>query len=188
MTLNSDYWIERLSRPLRKNFFSELLTEPCISPECCAMLYTLSRHDSKTVAWRALWACEKLCRRHKGDFTAFRTDLTARLQTENHDGMKRVMLSLLLHMPPVEPTDARLYDFCLQRMLAPQETAAVQTLCQKLAHRIASREPLLQNELIETLSFGNLDFYPPSVRSSAHNILKKLTRNNNKKDDYNVFR
>ena len=183
MIVDTDFWIERLSRPLRKDFFADLLAEPDVSPDLCATLYTLSRHDDNFVAWRALWGCEKLCRRRKNSFLPYRSDLSARLQCEQRDGMKRLMLSMLKLMPPVEPIDVPLYDFCLQRMLAPQETRAVQALCQKLAYRTACCEPLLRHELIETLSFDNLDFYPPTVRTSARNILKKLTLKDNKKDN-----
>lgn len=188
MIADADYWIGQLSRPLRKDYFGELLAEPEITPDVCTTLYALTRHDNKTIAWRALWGCEMLCRCRKGDFTAYRADLSARLQSEKHSGMKRLMLSMLYVMPPVEPPDMLLFDFCLERMFAPAEAIAVQCLCQKLAYRTASFVPQFRRELKETLLFGNLDSYAPAVRCSARNILKKLTQKNNKKDNYDVFR
>lgn len=188
MIADADYWIGQLSKPLRKDYFGELLSDPEISPDVCATLYSLTRHDDKMIAWRALWGCEKLCRCHKANFAAYRADLSARLRSEKHSGMKRLMLSMLYIMPPVEPSDVLLFDFCLERMFSSEEAIAVQCLCQKLAYRTASFEPQLQRELKETLLFGNLDFYPPAVRCSARNILKKLTQKNDRKDNYDVFR
>lgn len=43
-------------------------------------------------------------------------------------------------------------DFCLERMVSPQETPGVRSLCIKLAYRLCSFYPELMDEFLHTLS------------------------------------
>lgn len=62
-------------------------------------------------------------------------------------------------------------DYCLDRMLSHDEVPSIQALSMKLAHKMCSFYPELQEELHRTLKAMEIDYYPPAVKSVRRKIL-----------------
>ena len=99
------------------------------------------------VAWRAAWACEKLSALSPDRLLPHREEIARRLFRCQHDGTKRLLLSVLYRLPPDESFPVELYNYCIEHMVSPAEKAAVQALCIKTAFRLGKREPELLWEL-----------------------------------------
>lgn len=158
-----------------------------LSSEGPEMLYMLTNDPDRQVAWRALWACEKLCRKQTGLFSSKKKEIMQKAMQTTHQGMKRLWISMLFHLPIQQPLQTDFLDFCLQAMYSPQETPAVQALCIKLAYKMCLAEPELLPKLEAVLENMEEVFYPVATRSARKNTLKaiKLYHRKQKKNQTN---
>ena len=151
------------------------------SPEEFSDMYRLTSDANITASWRALWVCEKLSELHPEWFVPLQDELTERLLTCQHDGSKRLLLSILFNLPVTEPVSVPLLNFCLDGMLSPDESIAVQALCIKIAYRLCTKEPELLHELRIVLESANMEFFSKAVNSTIRNTLKRINQTSKRK-------
>lgn len=144
------------------------------SPRRFAELYALTRHEEEKIAWRATWACEKLSILFPSLWIDKREELMQRAMQCRHEGTRRLLLNMLLHLPVSIPVHVPFWNFCLRNMLSPSESAAGKAVCMKLAYSICREEPELTNELEAYLDNMVPEYYPAAVQCTRNKILKKI--------------
>lgn len=165
-----------LEGALGRRYIDSIVEQVINSPARFADLYALTRHEEEKIAWRATWACEKLSILAPSFLMNKREELMQRAMQCPYDGMRRLILNILHHLPILEPVNVAFLDFCLNGMLSPAESVAGQAVCMKLAYAICLKEPELMGELEAYLQNMEPEFYTPAVRSTRNNILKKIRK------------
>lgn len=167
---------EMLEGALGRKYIDSIVEQVTASPARFAELYALTLHEEEKIAWRATWACEKLSLVLPSLFINRREELMQRAMHSAHDGVKRLLLNLLHHLPMLEPINVAFFDFCLQGMLSHSESAAGQAVCMKLAYDICLAEPELMSELEAYLDNMEPEYYTAAVQCARKNILKKIRK------------
>ena len=129
--------------------------------------------DSR-VAWRAAWACERLVDRSGSPLLPYRDTFEQMLWGGRHDGTRRLLLSILYRLPRPSVFPVRLYNYCIEHMLLPQEKAAAQVLCMKMAFSLGKEEPDLLTELKFYLENTTTSFYSPAFLTARKNTLRRI--------------
>lgn len=166
-----------LLQGLSRKMIDDIVMSIDKAPQDFTSLYELIKHTDSKVSWRAAWACEKLCDLHPDWFIPYYEELTMRALTCQHSGTRRILLSILFKLPVPALLPIPLLDFCLLRMLSPEEPAAVQSLCIRLAYKIGKAEPELLGELGFYLQSADTSYYSPAVNHSIKKIIKKISTN-----------
>lgn len=165
-----------LEGALGRKYIDSIVEQVVSSPDRFAELYALTEHEEEKIAWRAVWACEKLSLVLPSLFINRREELMQRAMHCPHDGMRRLLLNILLHLPVLEPVNVPFLDFCLNGMLSPAESTAGKSVCMKLAYGICLAEPELMSELEAYLENMEPEYYTAAVQCTRKNILKKLRK------------
>lgn len=138
-------------------------------------LYALMFDPDVKVAWRAAWACEKVCEQKPGYFISGKYNEITRLAvTSTHDGIQRGCLSMLLILPLPDELPVDLINSCFERMISPKSAIAVQALSMKMLYRFCLVEPAFVPEMLACLESVSPDDYSKGVNAARRNILKKL--------------
>lgn len=87
---------------------------------------------------------------------------------------KAVRLSILYQLPVTGDFPVTLFDYCINHMLSPGESIAVQALCMKLAYKLCMQEQELLRELKVYLENAEPEYYSVGVRCTRKNILKRI--------------
>lgn len=167
---------EALTDRFGKNFANDIATAVRQYPEDFDKLYPLIRCGEEKISWRAAWVCECLSASHPQWFMPRYGEITGILFTSPHTGLRRCLLSVLYTLPLPGEFPMQLYDYCIGRMLAPDEAIANQALCIKLAYKLGCAEPELHNELRVYLENAEPDYYSSGVKCVIKNTLKQLSR------------
>lgn len=164
-----------LSGSICKANIDAIVKSVIYNPEDFESIYQLMNDEEIKVSWRATWACEKIAEIRPSLFIGKEQELINKLITSNHDGTKRILLSIIYDLPVPDPLPVHLLDYCFSHMLAPEESIGVQAICIKLAYKLCKKEPELLPELKMYLENADMEYYSKGVRASARNILKKLS-------------
>lgn len=173
-----DEFRNALAGSIQNLSIEEIVRDICLHPEYLKDMYQLISDEKQTVSWRAIWACEKVSERHPGWLVPFQEDIIQRLLSCRHDGSKRLLLSILYNLPVTNPISIDLLNYCLDHMLAPQESIGVQALAIRMAYQLCKSEPELLKELQLILENADAEFYSTGVKTTIRNTLKRI----NKKD------
>ncbi len=165
---------EKLSERLYRNFAEEFACRVMAEPEIFPGLYALVFDGSPKTAWRAAWVCEKISCRFPEWFMDKRSELMRHIMQSTNHGSKRSLLSILLALPVEEPVPVEFLNFCLDRMLSPQEPVAIQALCMKMGYELCRKEPELLPEYKYLLENAEPGFYSKGMQSVICNMLKRL--------------
>lgn len=171
-----DEFRKALDVPISKLSIEELVQDICGQPEYLKDIYRLISDEKQTVSWRAIWVCEKVSEIHPGWFIPMLDDITRRLFVCNHDGSKRLLLSILYNVPVSAPISVDLLNYCLDHMLSPQESIGVQALAIRMSYVLCKQEPELLKELQLILENTNVEFYSAGVKTTIRNTLKKIRK------------
>ncbi|MBS5494865.1 hypothetical protein L0N23_23185 [Bacteroides intestinalis] len=171
-----DEYKNTLAMPLCKLSIDKLVQEICLHPEYLKDIYQLISDDKIVVSWRAIWACEKVSEKHPDWFVPLLDDIIQRLLVCQHDGSKRLLLSILYNVPASDPVSVDLLNYCLDHMLAPQESIGVQALSIRMAYQLCKSEPELLKELQLILENADTEYYSTGVKTTIRNILKKINK------------
>lgn len=172
----ADEFRKALAVPIHNLSIDALVQEICSRPEYLEDMYRLTSDEKQTVSWRAIWACEKVSEIHPGWFVPLYDDILHKLLICRHDGSKRLLLSILYNIPVPTPIPVDLLNYCLDRMLSPQESIGVQALCIRMAYKLCKQEPELLKELQLILENTDTEFYSTGVRTTIRNTLKKINK------------
>ncbi len=159
---------------LCKNFAEKLACRIMAEPEIFPELYALVFDENPKTAWRAAWVCEKISCRFPEWFMDKRSELMLQIMRSSNDGSKRSLLSILLVLPVEEPISVEFLNFCLDRMLSPQEPVAIQALCMKMGYVLCRKEPELLPEYKYLLENAEPEFYSRGMQTVIRNTLKRL--------------
>ena len=133
--------------------------------------------------------------KRRGDFVAFVALLTKATDRElsqllpaldelidialstSNDSLRRLTLNLIVRLPLTkECLRTDFLDFCLDQMVRLSTPPGIQALCMKIAHRLCSFYPELNNELMRTIAALDLSFYQPTLKCTAKNIMQAPCR------------
>ena len=165
---------EQLSGTLCKNFAEEFAYRILDNPESFPELYALTFNDNPKTAWRAMWVCEKVSYWFPEWFMDKRPELIQRTILCTNHGSKRCLLNILLYLPIEEPISVEFLNFCLDRMLSPQEPIAIQAQCIKMAYELCKKEPELLPEFKYILENAEPEYYSKGIQTVIRNTLKQL--------------
>lgn len=163
-----------LAVPMRQLSIEKIMQDICLHPEYLEDMYQLISDEKTVVSWRAIWACEKVSEKHPGWFVPLQDDLIRRLLDCRHEGSKRLLLSILYNLPVSSPISIDLLNYCLDHMLAPQESIGVQALAIRMAYQLCKSEPELLKELQLILENADAEFYSWGVKATIRNTLKRI--------------
>ncbi|WP_291529241.1 hypothetical protein [Bacteroides sp. UBA939] len=171
-----DEFRKALAVPIYNLSIDKLVQEICLYPEYLKDMYRLISDENIVVSWRAIWACEKVSEKHPGWFAPLQDEIIQRLLTCQHDGSKRLLLSILYNVPVSTPISVDLLNYCIDHMLAPQESIGVQALAIRMAYQLCKYEPELLQELQLILENTDTEFYSRGVNTTIRNTLKKINK------------
>lgn len=165
---------ERLSSKLSRNFVDAIVASVQNYPDDFGQLYSLMKSEETKISWRAAWACEKLSESNPEWFIPKYAEITSLALSTKHSGTKRLFLSILYNLPVPSEFPVELYNFCLEKMLSPDEAIAIQALSVKLAYKIALKEPELLSEIRLYLENAETEYFSTGVKNCIKNTLKKI--------------
>lgn len=164
----------RLSSTLSRNFVDTIVASVQDNPEDFQLLYSLIKSEETKISWRAAWACEKLSESCPQWFISKYEEITNLALSIKHSGTKRLLLSILYNLPVPSQFPVELYNFCLEKMISPDEAIAIQALSVKLAYKIALKEPELLSEICLYLENAETEYFSTGVKNCIRNVLKKI--------------
>lgn len=130
--------------------------------------------DSK-VAFRTLWACEKVSQRWPEWWTEDQKNYIRTLVlTSSHTGMLRLGLSILNSFPPSPEIDVELLNALYERMLQPSYPPGVQAQAMRLLFSMVKNEEDLLYEFRLILEDAGDEFNSAAFRATRKNLLKHM--------------
>jgi len=164
----------QLAKPLPEVETEKIASYIRKHPEDFLQVYKLTKDPDITISWRALWICDKLSRTHAEFFAGKQEELIAMLLVCKHGGCRRLLLSILFHIPTVAPLSIPLLDYCFEHMSDPDEPTSVQALSIKMAYKLCLLEPELLAELKLYLDHIQQDYCTIGVKTTIRKIRKLL--------------
>ena len=79
-----------LSESLSRKIIDRIVISVSNHPQDFIPLLQLTKDNEIKIAWRAIWACEKLCKIHPEWFAPYYEQLIQELLASSHDGIKRL--------------------------------------------------------------------------------------------------
>lgn len=137
-------------------------------------LYNLLFDEEDTIAYQATWVLTHFTLEENRWLYDKQDKLIEELFVCQHDGKRRLLLTLLYRQPLADPPRVDFLDYCLERMMLNAELLWTRALCMKLAYELCRRIPELSQELR-----GMLEIMEPSLLTSAQrgvreNVLKGM--------------
>jgi hypothetical protein len=143
-------------------------------PDDFEEIFNLVFESEEKIAWRILWAVEKVSQRNPERFDQIKIDrVTVMVLTTRHQGMHRIGLSILNSFPAPNPLDVNMLNALYEWMLSPKFSIGVQSLAMKLLYKYALTDEDLLREFIITLEQVDESDYTMAFFASKRNILKK---------------
>jgi hypothetical protein len=140
-------------------------------------LFDLIFEPDKNLAWKTAWVCEKVVEKFPELLDISKTEkIILLLLSTNHDGLRRLLLSIIIKVQNADNIPVRLINVCFDWMISSKQPIAVQALSLKLLTNYCLFEPDLKPELIAYLENYHSDFSTPAMISSSRNCYKILTK------------
>lgn len=155
----------------------ELLLHLHQHPDDFPEVFELVFHPEVKIAWRVLWAVEKLSRRTPEWFdSSMRDRLIEMVLTTSHMGKLRIGLSILRELPVPEPLSGELLNRLYDWMLLSRFPVGVQSVAMKLLYKYVLTHPDLLHEYILVLEETDDSESTAAFISSRRNILKSYKK------------
>jgi len=172
---------EQLIQKFNKNFTERVASMVDDDKVLFEQLFSFVRSDDYKVAWRAAWVCVTLCKRHKEWFMPLRHEMIEQIVLPStHHGVRHQLLCIIRLLPDEQPLNVDLLDFCLEHMLHPDTSIAIQSLCIKIAHRMCLQEPELMREFDMYIDDGIQYVMAPAIKCTIKNIRKSYEQDSNR--------
>ena len=161
--------MSRPSKTLITTIAAEAIADKMILDALLSFLH--EREDS--LRWHAAWALEKVAGQCPSLLIDERSRMKAlAMQADTPDGLRRLLLGILHHLPDDEDFDIAFFNFLLEVMIDLQSTSGVQSLAMKLAYRQSQSDGDLHKEFLCIIRNLELDYYSAGVRSVVKKCLK----------------
>ena len=163
----------RLSARPCKTLITTIAAEAMADKMILDALLSFLHEREDSLRWRAAWALEKVA----GQCPSLLIDESARMkalamQADTPDGLRRLLLGILYHLPDDEDFDVAFFNFLLDVMLNLQSPPGVQSLAMKLAYRQSKSDGDLHKEFLCIIRNLEFDYYSAGVRSVAKKCLE----------------
>lgn len=137
--------------------------------------------QDEKIAWHAAWVVEKVSEANPLLFSdVHKQSLIQFVLTNEHQGLLRLCLSILLNLPVYQPVSVEFVNACFNRMLFPRESVAVQVLSMKILGEICRIEADFIPELIACLENVEESLYTSGYLAAKRTVLKSLVYNKKK--------
>jgi hypothetical protein len=155
----------------------ELLLYLHLHPEEFSTVFNLVFQTEEKIAWRVLWAVEKVSQRNPGWFDEQMVQqVTDMVMTTKHRGMHRIGLSILTNFPVPDPINVEMLNLLYDWMLSPKFSIGVQSLAMKLLYKYVQTNKDLLYEFMLVIEQADESEYTAAFVSSRRNILKTLSK------------
>lgn len=172
-SLNNNLRLRLMDRPC-KALPATIAAEAIADEKVLNALLSFVYHGDDPLRWRAAWALEKVVGQCPSLLIGEGTRMKAlAMQADTPDGLRRLLLGILYHLPENEELDVAFFDFLLDKMLDLQVPPGVQALAMKLACRQSKSDDDLHKEFLCILRNMELDYYSAGIRAVVRNCLKK---------------
>lgn len=166
---------------LKGNYSEKLIISICFkvaeSGDFLAFVKEYMYDDDSIVVRNALCALTKATDEELSQLNPIREELIDMAITSKNSSIRRPLFGIILRLDMNEGnvrTD--FLDYCLAKMVDPDEVPSVQALCMKLSYKMCKFYPELLTELKRTLEAMEISYYTPAVKSVRNNILNKTMR------------
>ena len=161
--------MERPCKALPAAIAAEAIADEKVLDTLLSFVY----HGDDPLRWRAAWALEKVTSQCPSLLIGERPRMKAlAMQADTPDGLRRLLLGILHHLPDDEDFDVAFFDFLLNVMIDLQSPSGVQSLAMKLAYRQGKSDSDLHKEFLCIIRSMELDYYAAGVRSVVKKCLK----------------
>ena len=164
----------KLSKRIQMNDIHAIISAIQNNPKQIKKIYDLIFDPDDPVAYQAAWVLTHLSPKDNQWLYNRQNELIGEVLICRHPGKRRIILALLYRQPPANPPRTDFLDFCLERMVSPNELPGVQTLCIKLAYELCLTIPELLQEFRSTIELIEPDLLPASLRAVHRNIRKAM--------------
>lgn len=163
----------RLSARPCKTLITTIAAEAMADKMILDALLSFLHEREDSLRWRAAWALEKVAGQCPSLLIDERSRMKAlAMQADTPDGLRRLTLGILYHLPDDEDLDVAFFNFLLDVMLNLQSPPGVQSLAMKLAYRQSKSDGDLHKEFLCIIRNLELDYYSAGVRSVVKKCLK----------------
>ena len=171
-SLTDSLRLSLMSRP-SKTLITAIATEAIADKMLLDALLSLMCNEEDSLRWRAAWALEKVASQCPSLLIDERPRMKAlAMQDDTPDGLCRLTLGILYHLPDDEVFDVAFFNFLLDVMLSLQSPPGVQSLTMKLAYRQSKSDSDLHKEFLSIVHNMKFDYYSAGVRSVAKKCLE----------------
>lgn len=152
----------------------ELLLYLDSHPKDFEVLFNMIFETEEKIAWRILWACEKVSQRNPEWFDEKKKKrITDLVMSTKHQGLHRIGLSILNSFPAPEPLNIKMLNALYDWMLSPKYSIGVQSLAMKLLYKYAATQEDLLQELLITIEQADESLCSPAFIASRRQIMKR---------------
>ena len=175
-SLTNELHCRLLGRPC-KTLPTTIAAEAITDKTTLDTLFTFIYNGDDPLRWRAAWALEKVSRQHPSLIADERKHIKAlAMQSDTPNGLRRLLLNILIHLPDEIDLDVSFFNFLLDKMLDLRSSSGVQALAMKLAYRLSKVDYDLHEEFLCIIQNMELDFYSAGVKAVANNCLRNKKR------------
>lgn len=163
----------RLSAHPYKTLITTIAAEAMADKMILDALLSFLHDGEDSLRWRAAWALEKVAGQCPSLLIDERSRMKAlAMQADTPNGLRRLILGILHHLPDDEDFDIAFFNFLLDVMIDLQSPPGVQSLAMKLAYRQSKSDGDLHKEFLCIIRNLELDYYSAGVRSVVKKCLK----------------
>ena len=171
-SLTDNLRLRLMSRP-SKTLITTIAAEAMADKMILDALLSFLREREDSLRWRAAWPLEKVASQCPSLLIDERSRMKAlAMQADTPDGLRRLLLGILHHLPDDEVFDVAFFNFLLDVMLSLQSPPGVQSLAMKLAYRQGKSNSDLHKEFLCIIRNQEFDYYSAGVRSVAKKCLE----------------
>lgn len=163
----------RLSIRIHKQAILELIKD-IQSQNLQQELYDLLFDSDDFISYQALWVFTHFpAKEHKWLYDKL-NDLIDEVIICQHHGKRRLLLTLIYRQPLKDVSRVDFIDFCLERMISPQELPAIHSVCMKIAYELCLPHPELMHELKMMFDIVHPQALMPSSKAARKSVLKAM--------------
>lgn len=153
-----------------------LCSEALLDHTIYEFLFSQLENPNNRIAWHSAWVLEKVSEAAPEFFSESQNLQLIELTAVNrHSGLQRLVLSILLNIPLLQPVSVDFINRCFDQMTSPKETVGVQVLSMKILGKICLAEPDLIPELVSTLENIDDELFSRGFAAAKRKLANRLS-------------